>query len=75
MTDRAHLIVKALEERVYAECMAKGRLDILDAIREGGFRLVDDGDLYFSMWVDLPTGEERVIKIRLTMPLPASLLN
>ena len=69
--DRAHAIVKALEERVYAECMAKGRLDVLDAIRTGGYRLTDDGDLYFSFWV----GEERVLQVRLTVPLPAELLN
>jgi hypothetical protein len=69
--DRAHAIVKALEERVYAECMAKGRLDILDAIREGGYQLRDDGDLHFSFWV----GQERVMQVRLNVPLRAELLN
>jgi hypothetical protein len=70
-TDHASRIVKALEQTVYAECMAKGRLDVLDWIREFGFELRDDGDNLISFMV----AGEQVLQVRLTAPLPRELLN
>jgi hypothetical protein len=71
LNDRAHRTVKAMEEYVYRDCLAKGRLDLLDAIREGGYELRDEGDQVVSMWV----GTERVIRVRLNAGLPDERLN
>lgn len=71
LSDRAHRTVKALEEYVFNDCMAKGRLDILDAIREGGYELRDDGGDVVSFWV----GSERVLRVQLHAGLPSARLN
>lgn len=42
--DAAKGIVAVIEEAAFEECKAKGRYDLLDAIREGGYDLTDEPD-------------------------------
>lgn len=49
--DLAATIVRQLEEAAFEDCMAKGRFDLLDNIRERGYTLTDDADGYMRFWV------------------------
>lgn len=44
MDDLVSGIVASIEEAVFDECKAKGRYDLLDAIREKGYEFTEDPD-------------------------------
>lgn len=71
LSNRAHRTVKAMENYVFHDCVTKGRFDLLDAIREGGYELRDEGDQVISFWV----GDERVLRVQLHAGLPNERLN
>lgn len=43
-------IAKQLEEAAWTECIAHERFDLLDAIREGGYEIVDRPDGW-TAWI------------------------